>query len=54
MATLQDFRNERLRKLEELKRLGVNPYPAKVNRTNKNSEVKEDFKNLEGKEVTVS
>lgn len=53
MATLQDFRNERLRKLEELRRLGINPYPAKVNRTNKNSEVKNDFKKLEGQEVTV-
>lgn len=53
MATLQDFRNERLRKLEELKRLGVNPYPAKANRTNKNSEVKEGFAELEGERATV-
>ncbi|HRV75794.1 MAG TPA: OB-fold nucleic acid binding domain-containing protein, partial [Candidatus Saccharimonadales bacterium] len=53
MATLQDFRNERLRKLAELKKLGVNPYPAKASRTKKNSEVKEDFSNLEGKVVTV-
>jgi lysyl-tRNA synthetase class 2 len=29
MATLKDYRDERLRKLEELKKLGFNPYPAK-------------------------
>ena len=33
MATLKDYRDERLRKLEELKKLGVNPYPAKAERT---------------------
>jgi lysyl-tRNA synthetase, class II len=53
MATLQDFRNERLKKLEQLKRLGVNPYPAKVNRTHKNAEIKLSFEKLEGKEVSV-
>jgi len=53
MATLQDFRNERLRKLEELKRLGVNPYPAKATRTNNNAEIKSNFTELEGKVVSV-
>jgi lysyl-tRNA synthetase class 2 len=53
MATLQDFRNERLKKLEQLKRLGVNPYPSKVSRTHKNSEIKLSFDELEGKEVSV-
>jgi len=53
MATLKDFRDERLRKLEDLKKLGVNPYPAKSSRTNKNQSIKDDFKTLEGKEVTV-
>lgn len=53
MATLQDFRNERLRKLEELRRLGVNPYPAKVNRTNTNADIKANFDKLEGKVVSV-
>lgn len=32
MATLKDFRDERLRKLAELKQLGVNPYPAEAHR----------------------
>ena len=53
MATLQDYRNERLRKLEELKRLGLNPYPAKSNRTNKNAEIKDNFSELEGSVVSV-
>jgi len=53
MATLKDFRDERLRKLEDLKDLGVNPYPAKAKRTKNNLDIKEDFKTLEGKEVSV-
>jgi lysyl-tRNA synthetase class 2 len=53
MATLQDYRNERLRKLGELKRLGLNPYPAKSNRTNKNAEIKDNFSELEGIVVSV-
>lgn len=53
MATLQDFRNERLRKLEELKELGVNPYPSKVSRTHHNADIKLRFDELEGQEVSV-
>ncbi len=53
MTTLQDFRDERLRKLSELKALGVNPYPAKVNRTKKNQEVLDEFEGLENKVVSV-
>ncbi len=53
MATLQDYRNERLRKLAELKELGFDPYPAKSNRTNMISDVIGKFDELEGKPVTV-
>lgn len=53
MATLKDFRDERLRKLEELKKLGVNPYPAKTERTHHVSEVTDNFKVLEGKTVNI-
>jgi lysyl-tRNA synthetase class 2 len=53
MATLQELRNERLRKLEALKNIGINPYPAEAERTNALKEVKEGFEQLEGKEVTV-
>lgn len=54
MATLQDFRDERLRKLEELRALGVNPYPAKANRTHDIVRVVNDFEQLENKTVTVA
>ncbi len=53
MATLQDFRNERLRKLDELKKLGVNPYPAKANRTHDIETITTSFDALEGKTVTA-
>lgn len=53
MATLQDYRDERLRKLAELKELGVNPYPATAKRTVTNGEITPKFTELEGKEVTV-
>src|SRR5262245_19744363 len=53
MATLKDFRDERLRKLEELKKLGVNPYPANSERTHHLSELTDNFDKLEGKEVSV-
>ena len=33
MATLKELRDERLRKLQQLKALGVNPFPAKSKRT---------------------
>ncbi len=54
MATLQDYRDERLRKLAELKELGVNPYPAETSRTHHAGDVKERFDDLEGQVVTVA
>jgi len=53
MATLQDLRGERLRKLEELKKLGIDPYPAKSERTHKLQEITDKFDELQGKEVSV-
>jgi lysyl-tRNA synthetase class 2 len=53
MATLKDYRDERLRKLEDLKALGVNPYPADANRTHSLGEITDDFDHLTGKEVSV-
>lgn len=53
MANLQELRDERLRKLKELRELGVNPYPATSKRTHTNHQVVEDFAKLEGKEATV-
>lgn len=53
MATLKDFRDERLRKLDELRALGVNPYPAQAARTHHLSEIAARFEELEESEVTV-
>ena len=54
MATLQDYRNERLRKLETLRQLGVEPYPAKSERTHTCAEVLSNYDELVGKEVVVA
>jgi lysyl-tRNA synthetase class 2 len=54
MATLQDYRDERLRKLAELKQLGINPYPAESHRTHKTATVSDQFDELEGSVVTVA
>ena len=54
MATLQDYRNERLRKLETLRQLGVEPYPAKSERTHACAEVLSNYDELVGKEVVVA
>jgi lysyl-tRNA synthetase, class II len=54
MATLQDYRNERLRKLETLRQLGVEPYPAKSERTHTCAEVLSKYDELAGKEVVVA
>ena len=53
MATLKELRDERLRKLQELKQLGVNPYPAKAERTHTLLAISEQFSELEGKDVSV-
>lgn len=54
MATIQDYRDEHLRKLAELHELGVNPYPADSNRTHKTQEIIDRFDELEGQSVTVT
>lgn len=53
MATLKELRDERLRKLHELKELGVNPYPARAERTHTLRAISEQFAELEGKAVSV-
>ena len=54
MATLQDYRDERLRKLAELKELGVDTYPADTHRTHTTKEVIDRFDELQGQKVTVA
>jgi lysyl-tRNA synthetase class 2 len=50
MATLKDYRDERLRKLGELKGLGINPYPAKSLRSVKIGEVLAGFEKSDAKD----
>ncbi len=52
--TIDDYRNERLRKLEEIKNLGIDPYPAKSFRTHKIGEIIKNFDNFNDKEVTLA
>jgi len=47
MSTLKDFRDERLRKLADLKELGFNAYPSQSHRTHNAGVVKNDFDSLE-------
>ena len=53
MATLQDYRNERLRKLQELQDLGVPAYPARSERTHQCAQISAEFSQLEDQTVTV-
>ena len=54
MATLKELRDERLRKLSELKKLGVDPYPASSARSNIVSDIIDNFEKLQGKSVTLT
>ena len=54
MATLKDFRDERLRKLNELKEAGINPYPAHSNRDTKIGDILEHYENYADKDVCVA
>ena len=54
MATLKELRDERLRKLEALKELGVNPYPSKTSRSHVLSEINHKFDELQGKTVNAA
>src|SRR5476649_2301132 len=54
MATLKELRDERLRKLEALQKLGINPYPSKTNRSHVLSEIVDTYDELHGKTVSAA
>ena len=54
MASIEEIRAERLRKLELLKSRGVDPYPSKVPRDYALSEIRERFSVLEAKKKLVA
>ena len=51
MANLKELRDERLAKLEQIKALGLDPYPQLGARTYTNNELINEFKNLQGQKV---
>ena len=56
MASLEEIREARLKKLEKLRSQNINPYPAKVPRDFAVAEFKKDFESLEksGREVSLA
>lgn len=54
MANLKELRDERLRKLDDLKKLAINPYPADSARTHTCQNIIDDFDKLEGSEATLT
>ncbi len=51
---LEDYRNERLKKLEEIKDRGIDPYPAKAHRNTKILDVVNHFDEKQGQEVCIA
>ena len=51
---LDDYRNERLRKLEEIRARGVEPYPSKAERDTRIFDVVNHFEEKKGQEVCIA
>lgn len=54
MTTLSDYREERLRKLAEIRAKGIDPYPAKSYRNTKISTILNHFDEKDGQKVCVA
>ena len=54
MTTLNDYRDERLRKLSQIRELGINPYPAKSHRNTKIATILDHFTEKDGQEVCIA
>lgn len=54
MATLKELRDSRIEKLNKIKRLGIDPYPAKSYRNIDNRTIHDKFEDYEGKDVIVA
>jgi len=54
MAILKDFRDERVRKLEELRAVGIDPYPAESHREVSIKEVLDNFTDSVDKTVSIA
>lgn len=53
-SRLQHQREERLAKIEQLKEIGINPYPAQSNKEFPNQTITQAFDEFEGKTVTLA
>lgn len=53
MATLKELRDERLRKLNDIKTLGIDPYPSQVHRSHQNKDIADNFEQLQDQDVSV-
>ncbi|MEK7652709.1 MAG: lysine--tRNA ligase [Patescibacteria group bacterium] len=54
MASLEELKNERIKKLKLLREKGINPYPAITNRSNVISDILFLFDKFEGKSIFVA
>ncbi|MDR0956054.1 MAG: lysine--tRNA ligase [Candidatus Nomurabacteria bacterium] len=54
MATMKELRAERLKKLAELKRRGIDPYPAVAGRSKTAADITENFAKLKGQTATLT
>jgi len=54
MTTLNDYRDERLRKLQQIRDLGINPYPAKSHRDTKIATILDNFAEKTGETVCIA
>lgn len=54
MSTLKELRQVRIDKINALRQLGINPYPAHTERTAHNNTLIKDFDDMEGKSVAVA
>lgn len=54
MATLIDYRNERIRKLKDLKALGINPYPSKSYKNHSNKTILDNISKFDNQNVLVA
>lgn len=54
MTTLNDYREERLRKLQAIKELGIDPYPAKSHRNTHIGDILNHFDEKDGQTVCIA
>ena len=54
MASLQEYRQEQLQKIQRLRDMGVNPYPAKSYRTHSTRHIITKSEELQGAEVVIA